>query len=264
MPKPDFESILFTTDAGVATIALNRPKQLNALTTGMTQELLAALKTCARDDAIRCVVLTGAGRAFSAGQDLGEFGQISQPRDVTRHLRRGYNRLILALRALEKPVIAKVNGVAAGAGLGLVLASDMVVLSDAASLITAFIGIGLAPDSGVSWHLQRLVGPNRAFELLATGRKVPAEEALQWGLANYVVPAELLDETVSTIAGRFAQAPTRGIGLTKRVLNRAANMTLEQALDYEAQIQAIAASSDDHQEGVQAFLQKRPPKFTGK
>ncbi len=259
-----FTQLNFDVGQGVATITLNRPEQLNALTSAMTGELLAAFKTCASEETIRCVVLTGAGRGFSAGQDLTEFGQLSQPRHITRHLRQGYNRLILAMRELEKPILAKVNGVAAGAGLGLVLAADMVILSDKASLVTAFIGIGLAPDSGVSWHLQRVLGPARAFELLATGRKIKAEEALQLGLVNHVVPAEMLDATVENIAVRLAQAPTRGIGLTKRVLNRTATMSLAQALDYEAQIQAIAASTDDHQEGVQAFLQKRPPKFTGK
>jgi 2-(1,2-epoxy-1,2-dihydrophenyl)acetyl-CoA isomerase len=156
-----------------------------------------------------------------------------------------------------------VNGVAAGAGLGVALAADMRIASDQASFVTAFIGIGLAPDSGVSWHLERLIGPARAFELLASGRKVRADEALQLGLVNQVVPAEALDEAVGAIAGQFAQAPTRSIGLTKRVINRAATMTLAEALEYEAQIQDIAIQTADHREGVQAFLEKRPPRFSG-
>jgi 2-(1,2-epoxy-1,2-dihydrophenyl)acetyl-CoA isomerase len=259
-----YETILFDVADGVATIALNRPERLNALTTGMTKELLSALKTCAKDDAIRCVVITGAGRGFSAGQDLAEFGQVAGKLSVGDHLRRGYNRLILAMRELEKPVIAQVNGVAAGAGLGIALAADMRIASDKASFVTAFIGISLAPDSGVSWHLQRLVGPARAFDLLATGRKVRAEEALQMGLVNQIVPAEALDETVTAMAQQFAQAPTRGIGLTKRVLNKAASSTLAEALEYEAQIQDIAVQTADHKEGVRAFIEKRPPRFTGK
>ncbi len=260
---PAFETILFNVADGVATITLNRPDRLNALTTGMTKELLTALKTCGKDATIRCVVITGAGRGFSAGQDLAEFGRVSGDFSVGDHLRHGYNRLILALRELEKPVIAGVNGVAAGAGLGLALAADMRIASEKATFVTAFIGIGLAPDSGVSWHLERLIGPARAFELLASGRKVRADEALQMGLVNQVVPAEALDETVAGIAGQFAQAPTRSIGLTKRVLNRAATMTLAEALEYEAQIQDIAIRTADHKEGVQSFLEKRPPQFTG-
>jgi len=259
-----YEYIHFDIADGVAAITLNRPERLNALTTGMTKELLAALKTCAREDAVRCVVITGAGRGFSAGQDLAEFGQVAGEFSVSEHLRRGYNRLILAMRELEKPIIAQVNGVAAGAGLGIALAADMRIASDRASFVTAFIGIGLAPDSGVSWHLQRLIGPARAFELLASGRKVQAEEALSLGLVNQVVPADALDETVAALARQFAQAPTRSIGLTKRVLNRAATMTLAEALEYEALTQDIAVQTADHREGVQAFIEKRPPQFSGR
>ena len=259
-----FTTILFHTSDNIATITLNRPERLNALTTGMARELLAALKTCARDDAIRCVVLTAAGRGFSAGQDLAEFSQVSDDFSVADHLRRGYNRLVLALRELEKPVIAAVNGVAAGAGMGLALAADMRIASDRASFVTAFIGIGLAPDSGVSWHLERLIGPARAFELLATGRKVTAEEALRLGLVNQVVPAQELETTVSALARQLAHGPTRSIGLTKRVLNKVATLTLAEALEYEAQIQDIAIRTADHQEGVRAFLEKRPPQFLGK
>jgi len=258
------ETILFDVTDGVATITLNRPQRLNALTTAMSQELLSALKTCAKDDAIRCVVITGAERGFSAGQDLTEFASISGDWTVGDHLRHGYNRLILAMRALEKPIIAKVNGVAAGAGLGIALAADMRIASDKAIFTAAFIGIGLAPDSGVSWHLQRLLGPALAFDLLVSGRKVRAQEAAQIGLVAQVVLAEKLDAVVADIAGRFAQAPTRSIGLSKRVLNKVAELSLGEALEYEAQIQDIAIQTADHKEGVQAFLEKRPPQFQGR
>ncbi len=259
-----FEHILFNSSDGVATITLNRPDRLNALVTAMSKELLAALKTCANDDSIRCVVLTGAGRAFSAGQDLAEFQSAGAAMSVGEHLRRGYHRIVLAMRTLEKPILGKINGVAAGAGLGLALATDLRIAADTATFTTAFIGIGLAPDSGVSWHLQQLLGPARAFELIATGRKVGADEARRWGLVNGVAPAAELDATVAAYAQQLAQAPTRGIGLSKRILNKVAHCTLAEALEYEAQVQEIAIRTADHKEGVAAFLQKRPPQFQGR
>lgn len=259
-----YEHILFDINDGISTITLNRPERLNALVTAMSKELLDALKTCARDNSVRCVVFTGAGRAFSAGQDLNEFQAVGREMSVGEHLRQGYHRIILAMRNLEKPILGKINGVAAGAGLGLALATDMRVASDQAILTTAFIGIGLVPDSGVSWHLQQLLGPAGAFELLTTGRKVRADEALQLGLVNQVVSVDELDATVSELAQRFAQGPTRAIGLTKRVLNKAARISLAEALEYEARIQDIAIRTEDHKEGVTAFLQKRRPHFQGR
>ncbi len=259
-----YEQIEFDVSDGVATIALNRPERLNALTGQITKEFLDAIKTCTRDAGIRCVVVTGRGRGFCAGQDLAEFQQIKQPFSVADHLRRGFNRVVLGLRGMEKPVIGKINGVAAGAGLGLALACDMRIASDKARFTAAFIGIGLAPDTGVSWLLHQLVGPAKAFEILTTGVKVNADEALQLGLVNQVVPADQLDAAVAELAAKYAQAPTRGIGLTKRVLNRVASMSLAEALEYEAQIQDIAIRTQDHREGVTAFLEKRTPRFVGK
>jgi len=259
-----YEYILFEVDHGIATLTLNRPQRLNALTTSMSQEILAAIKTCARDDGIRCLVLTGAGRAFSAGQDLAEFQEVGTEMSVGDHLRAGYHRIVLAMRNLEKPILGKIHGVAAGAGLGLALATDMRIASEQAIFTAAFIGIGLAPDSGVSWHLQQLLGPARAFEFLTTGRKMAAAEALQLGLVNQVVAADALDATMTELAQRFAQGPTRAIGLTKRVLNKAARSSLAETLAYEAQIQDIAIRTDDHKEGVTAFLQKRRPHFQGR
>lgn len=256
--------ILYEITDGVATITLNRADRLNALTVAMTGELLAAIERCAGDDAVRCVVLTGAGRAFSAGQDLEEFLTVEGPWSVGEHLRSGYNCVVLALRALEKPVIGKINGVAAGAGLGIALATDLRIASEQASFAPAFIGIGLAPDSGVSWFLQKMVGPAKAFELLATSGKVGAEESLRLGLVNQVVPATELDPTVEALARQLALGPTKGIGLTKRVLNEAASASLADTLEIEAQVQDLAVQTADHKEGVAAFLQKRKPRFEGK
>lgn len=257
-----YEQLLFNINDGVAAITLNRPDRLNALTTQLTGEMLDALKTCTRDDSIRCVVITGAGRGFSAGQDLAEFSAVTG--SVGDHLRHGFNRVALGIRQLEKPVIGKINGIAAGAGLGLALATDMRIASDQAAFATAFIGIGLAPDTGVSWALQQLLGPAKAFELVATGAKVDAAEALRLGLVNQVAPAAELDATVAAVAQALAMAPTRGIGLSKRVLNKVAGLSLAEALEYEAQIQEIAIQTDDHREGVAAFLQKRKPIFKGR
>ncbi len=258
------DHILYEITDGVATITLNRPDRLNALVVAMTGELLAAIQQCASDDAVRCVVITGAGRGFSAGQDLEEFLTVEGPWSVGEHLRHGYNRVVLALRALEKPVIGKINGVAAGAGLGIALATDLRIASEQASFTTAFIGIGLAPDSGVSWFLHQLVGPAKAFELMATGRKVSAEEALGLGLVNQVAPTADLDSTVDALARQLALGPTKGIGLTKRVLNKAASLSLADTLEVEAQVQDIAVQTADHKEGVAAFLQKRKPRFVGR
>lgn len=257
------EFIHFAVENSVATLTLNRPDRLNALTRPLTAEILEALKTCARDEAIRCLVVTGAGRAFCAGQDLEEFQMLAGPETVGDHLRAGFNQIVLGLYNLEKPVIGQINGVAAGAGLGIALAADLRIVSEKARFAAAFIGIGLAPDSGVSWLLPPLVGPAKAFEMLAGGAMIDAPEALRLGLANQMTPPEELGPTVLSLAQRLAQAPTRGIGLTKRVLHRAAGLTLAETLEYEAQVQDIAIGTADHREGVAAFLAKRPPHFIG-
>lgn len=255
------QELLFGSSDGVATITLNRPDRLNAFSAAMARDLLGALKICARDHAIRCVVITGAGRGFCAGQDLSEIQGLEGR--VSDHLRQGFNQIVLAMRGLEKPVIAGINGAAAGAGLGVALAVDLRIAADSAKFAAAFIGIGLAPDTGVSWFLSQLLGPAKAFELVATGRRLDASEALAWGLVNQVVPADELQNVVAALAARLAQAPTRGIGLSKRVLNKAAHLSLTEALEYEAQVQDIAIATADHREGVAAFLEKRAPKFQG-
>jgi 2-(1,2-epoxy-1,2-dihydrophenyl)acetyl-CoA isomerase len=248
-------------DGGVLTITLNRPDKLNAFDGEMQKGFRAALKE-AHDPEVRAVVLTGAGRGFCVGQDLGEFREAAG--DIATRLRTTYNENVLALRALEKPVIAAVNGAAAGAGMSLACACDLRIASEEASFVPAFIGIGLVPDTGGTWFVTQLLGYARAFEWLTSGRKLTAAEAHEWGLANEVVPADELSTRVAEIAGRYAAAPTRGIGMTKRLLDRAARSRLEEQLEWEAQLQAAAAASEDFREGVAAFLEKREPRFTGR
>lgn len=248
---------------GVATITLNRPEVFNAFNDPLSYELQDALKQVARDAAVRAVVLTGAGRAFCSGQDL-KATQGQEKRSFYDSLHKRYNPIIRAMRSLPKPIIGRLNGVAAGAGCSLALACDVIIASEAASLIEIFINIGLVPDSGSSYFLPRAVGSLKAFELATLGSKVPAEEALRLGLVNQVVPAEQLDEVTYALAARYASAPTKSIGLIKQMLNKAGTATLDEMLDYEAHCQQIAGESEDYQEGVAAFREKRKPAFTGK
>jgi 2-(1,2-epoxy-1,2-dihydrophenyl)acetyl-CoA isomerase len=256
------DEVLTARDGGVLTITLNRPDRLNAFDGAMHAGLAAALEEAARDEDVRAVVLTGAGRGFCVGQDLGEFRDSAG--DIGARLRGTYHPNVLALRALEKPVLAAVNGAAAGAGLSFACACDLRLASDAASFVPAFINIGLVPDSGGTWFVSRLVGPARAFEWLATGRKLTAAEAHAWGLVNEVVEADALAARAAELAARLAAMPTRGIGLTKRLLDAAAGSTLEQQLEREADAQAEATETGDFREGVAAFLEKRPPEFRGR
>jgi len=244
----------------VLTITLNRPDVLNAFTAEMHRALAGAFKE-ARDPDVRAVVLTGAGRGFCVGQDLTEFREASG--DIAARLRDNYHPNVLAIRALEKPVIAAVNGVAAGAGVSVACACDIRIAADSASFIPAFINIGLIPDSGGSYFVTRILGPARAFEWLASGRKLSAAEAQAWGLVSEVVDADALASRAAALGAQLAALPTRGIGMTKRLVDQAAGASLGEQLEREAQLQAAATQTEDFREGVDAFLGKRPPRFRG-
>ena len=248
-------------DGGVMTITLNRPDVLNAFDRAMQDGFRSALKD-AGDPEVRAVVLTGAGRGFCVGQDLKEFQEGAG--DIGERLRSTYNRNVLSLRSLEKPVIAAVNGPAAGAGLALAAACDIRLAADSAVFVPAFVTIGLVPDTGASFFLSRLLGYGRAFEWLASGKRLTAGDAHAWGFVTEVVESGKLAERAASVAGELAALPTRAIGMTKRLLDRAPDATLDEQLELEAQLQAAAASSEDFAEGVAAFLEKREPRFTGR
>ena len=247
-------------DGAVLTITLNRPDVLNAFNAALHAGLAAALKD-ARDPEVRAVVITGAGRGFCVGQDLTEFREA--PGDIGDRLRSTYHPNIVAVRGLEKPVIAAVNGPAAGAGLSLACACDLRIAADTATFVPGFIGIGLIPDSGGSYFIQRLLGTARAFDWMTTNRKLSAPEAHQWGLVNEVVEADHLLEHVAEVAAVYASLPTKAIGMTKRLFDHAEDATLEEQLAMEAQLQQAATQTNDFREGVAAFLEKRPPNFSG-
>ena len=261
MPETTYETILVEVADGVATITLNRPDTLNALNVAMRRDLLAAFKAAGRDETVRAVVLTGAGRGFCSGADLR--GGATE-RAYRRVLTDEYNPLIVAIRELPKPVIAAVNGVAAGAGVSIALASDLVYASDEARFIQAFIRIGLVADSGSTRTLVRTLGRHRAAQLIFSGEPLGATEAMAAGLVNEVVPADQLSATARTAASKLAAAPTRAIGLAKRAINHAEDALLGESLAMEASLQELAGRTEDHAEGAAAFGEKREPRFVGR
>jgi 2-(1,2-epoxy-1,2-dihydrophenyl)acetyl-CoA isomerase len=250
-----------TRGGAVLTITLNRPEVLNAFTSAMHKALAAALKE-ARSPDVRAVVVTGAGRGFCVGQDLTEFREAAG--DIGARLRSTYHPNVLALRGLEKPVLAAINGPAAGAGISLACACDLRIAADDATFVPAFINIGLVPDSGSTYFVRRLLGTARAFEWLTSGRRLTAAEAHAWGLVSEVVEADRLLARAAELAAELAAMPTRGIALTKRLLDHAEHTTLEEQLELEAQLQAAATETADFREGVEAFLEKREPRFEGR
>jgi 2-(1,2-epoxy-1,2-dihydrophenyl)acetyl-CoA isomerase len=256
-------TVLTGVSNGVATLTLNRPDVFNALNAQLFDELMAALRQAERDAAVRCIVITGTGKAFCSGQDLREI-----PLDQTaatmigERLRTRYNPLVLKLRTLGKPVIAAVNGVAAGAGLSLALACDLRIAAVEARFSAAFVKIGLIPDCGMTYFLPRLVGPNRAMRLALTGETIDAETALAWGMVEEVAPSEGFAAAVDALTTALAQGPALAQSLIKRSLIHADGATLEQMLEYEAQAQQVVGAHPDFHEGVAAFRAKRPAQFT--
>ncbi|HKW49773.1 MAG TPA: 2-(1,2-epoxy-1,2-dihydrophenyl)acetyl-CoA isomerase PaaG [Gemmatimonadaceae bacterium] len=258
--------LIFESDQGVARLTLNRPDVLNSFNRAMARELCEAFAAITSNDHLRAVVLTGAGRAFCAGQDLAEAAPApdgSLP-DLGDFVRQGYNPIIRAIRKLEKPVICAVNGVAAGAGANLALACDIVFASSEASFIQSFSKIGVIPDSGGTFILPRVVGLQRATALTMLADKVTAEQAQEWGMVYRVVEPPALMDVAFTTAVHLAAQPTRGLGLIKRAFNRSLGIDLDEQLDYEEELQREAGRTADYAEGVRAFLAKRKPKFEGR
>jgi 2-(1,2-epoxy-1,2-dihydrophenyl)acetyl-CoA isomerase len=250
-----------TREGAVLTITLNRPDKLNAFDRALHEGFASALKE-ARAPEVRAVVLTGAGRGFCVGQDLGELS--GAERDVAGLLRERWNRHILALRELEKPVLAAVNGAAAGAGLSLACACDIRIAADAAVFVPAFVKVGLVPDSGGTWLVPRLLGYARAFEWMTSGRSLAAAEAREWGLVSELVEEDGLPTRARELATELAALPTRAVAMTKRLFDGAASARLREQLEVEAQLQAAAVETNDFAEGVAAFREKREARFTGR
>ena len=257
------EPIIFSLEEGVATIKLNRPNAFNSVTRTLALSFIEKLETCQNDPDVRAIVITGEGKAFCAGQDLKEVTDPDNNPGFVKILEEHYAPIIRLIRAIEKPVIAKVNGVAAGAGANIALACDIVIAHEKASFIQAFSAIGLIPDSAGTFFLPRLVGFQKASALSMLGDKVSATEAEQMGMIYKSIAADEFEDFVNKIAGKLAKAPTKGLGLTKRALNASLHNNLEQQLDVENDLQIEASETDDYREGVAAFVAKRKPTFKG-
>jgi 2-(1,2-epoxy-1,2-dihydrophenyl)acetyl-CoA isomerase len=257
-----YETILFEVNNGIATLTLNRPEVFNAFNEQQSFDVMDALKKTEKDKSIRVLILTGAGKAFCSGQDLKSISGMKE-RSLAESLDKRYNPMIRAMRNLPVPIICKLNGVAAGAGASMVLACDMVVASETASIIEVFVNVGLVLDSGSSYFLPRLVGSARAFELATMGNKVSAQQAFEWGMINRVVKHEELDAETQKIAEYYQHAPTKAIALMKKMLHKSFQSDLDTMLEYEKHCQEIAGRSNDNKEGITAFNEKRKPQFKG-
>lgn len=257
------EAIEIKIEKSVAWITLNRPEVFNSFNREMALSLQNKLDECSKDANVRAIVITGSGKAFCAGQDLKEVTDPELNPGFRKILEEHYNPIIQKIRNIEKPVIAAVNGVAAGAGANIALACDIVVSTDHASFIQAFSKIGLIPDSAGTFFLPRLIGHQRASALMMLGDKVTAEEALQMGLIYKILPVAFLEEETMELAMKLANMPTKALGLTKRLLNQSMTNNLEQQLALESDLQIEASSSNDYKEGVNAFIEKRKPEFKG-
>lgn len=261
-----FEHILFTIEQGVATLTLNRPEQLNSFNAQMHKEVREALKQVRQNPEVRCLLITGSGRGFCAGQDLGDRNVApgAAAPDLGESIEKNYNPLIRALRDLPMPVICAVNGVAAGAGANIALACDITLAAKSASFIQAFCKIGLVPDSGGTWTLPRAVGMARAKALALLGDRLSAEQAEQWGMIWRCVDDAALQDEALKLARQLATQPTYGLALIKRALNASASNSFDEQLDLERDLQRLAGRSEDYREGVAAFMEKRTPEFKGR
>ena len=267
MAAQSYQTLHYERSDGIATITLNRPDVLNAVNTAMGKELLEALRSAEKDEEVHCLIITGNGRAFCAGEDIqdlrGQYERGENPKLGERLLVK-YNPIVRQIRNMQKPVIAAVNGVAAGAGTGIAYSCDVRVASEDARFLQAFIKVGLAPDSGTSFFLPRLVGFSKALELSLTGDELSSKDAERLGLVSKVVPKEQLMETARELGTKLARGPSKAIGLTKRALNKSISSDLETVLEYESYLQEIAGATADHIEAVRAFFEKRKPVFKGK
>ena len=262
----EYQTVRTEASGGVFWVTLNRPDKLNAFNEQMGADLLEALKEGERSAEARCLVVTGEGKAFSVGEDLNTNRsnyESGKPVRLGEVLQKKYNPIVARIRRMEKPVLAAVNGVTAGAGLGLALACDLRAASDKATFHEAFIKVGLAPDSGTSFWLTRILGLGRAMEVGLLGEAIDAEKAMSLGLVNWVYPDGEFRDRAGALAERLAKGPTKAMGLTKRALNRAVVVDMESALEYEMDLQDIAGRTRDHAEGVKAFFDKREPSFVG-
>ncbi|NBC16323.1 MAG: enoyl-CoA hydratase [Bacteroidetes bacterium] len=260
---PTFDTVVLERDDAVATLTMNRPERRNALNRDLERDLMAALETVRDDDAVRAVVLTGAGAGFCAGADLTSFAEMPNPDQVEHHLIKVYGTLVDLLTTMPKPILAAVNGSAAGAGCSLALACDLRVMADDATLLQAFSNIALVPDAGSTWLLARQVGYSRAYQIAIEGDRIPADRCLDLGLTNKVVPPDDLLGAAHDWAHRLAARPTLALGLTKQAMHAAMTSSLQEAIALEARLQKQCLQSDDFTEGVMAFMQKRDPSFTG-